>query len=236
MIVKREFFIGFRDVDVNSKMKNSSILNLFQNIACIHSIEIGRKFKGMASTWILTGYKVDIKKRPVYGQIVTASTWVKEMKNILAVREFEIRDEEGNVMVTAISNWAHMSNNKLSKIPEGSEESYGLEPDVTNYDVSKLTKIQEPENFKFEKSYNIDWNWIDVNHHLNNIYYMDIVDMVIPDDKKTEMCKSFEISYKKEVKYNEKIKVFYVEENDNCWIVVKSEDLSVVHTVIKLVY
>ena len=234
MIIKHDFFVGFRDVDINSKMKNSSILNLFQDVACIHSIEIGRKFKGLDSTWILTGYKVDIKRRPVYGQIVTVSTWVKEMKNIMAVREFEIRDSEGNVKVTAISNWAHMSNNRLTKIPDGNDEAYEIEPSIANYDETKLKRIQEPDKFVFEKEYKVDWNWIDVNYHMNNIYYMDIVDMLLHKQEKNSMCHSFEVSYKKEVKYGEKIRCFYSEENNSKLIVVKNEDLSVVHTVIKL--
>lgn len=234
MIAKHEFFIGFRDVDVNLKMKNSSILNMFQNIACIHSIEIGRKFKGLASTWILTGYKVNIKERPKYGQIVTASTWVRDMKNIMAVREFEIRDKDGNVMITAISNWAHMSNNRLTKIPEGNEEAYGLEPSKANYEEIRLKKLTEPESYELEKKYEVDWDWIDVNYHMNNIYYMDIVDRLIPEDSKTNMCNEFEISYKREVKYNDKIRCFYAVQGESRVIVIKNQDLSEIHTIVKL--
>ena len=234
MIVKHDFFVGFRDVDANSNMKNSAILNMFQNIACIHSIEIGRKFKGLASTWILTGYKVDIIKRPVYGEIVTASTWVREMKNIMATREFEIRDKDGNVMVTAISNWAHMSNNRLTKVPEGNEEAYGIEPSVANYEETRLKKIIEPEQYMLEREHTVNWDWIDVNYHMNNIYYMDIVDIIMPESCRNSLCNSFEITYKKEVKCGETLKCFYAEQDGSKWVVVKSADLSCVHTIIKL--
>lgn len=234
MVVKHDFFVGFRDVDINSKMKNSSILNVFQDIAGIHSIEIGRKFKGLDSTWILVGYKVNILRRPKYGDTITAYTWATEIKNIMAVREFEIRDKDNNLMVTAISNWAHMSNNKLSKVTEECVNAYEMEQGKTNYNESKLKKIQEPENYLFEKEYVADWDWIDVNHHMNNIYYLDIADMVMPDDMKNNMCNSFEVSYKKEVRYNEKMKCFFSEVDDSKIIVIKNEDLSAVNTVIKL--
>ena len=237
MVVSHDFLIGFRDVDVNSKMKNSAILDVFQNIAGIHSIEIGKKFKGMDSTWILTGYKVNIIKRPEYGDLITAYTWGTEIRSITAVREFEIKDKDGNVLITGISNWVHMSNNKFAKVTDETIEAYGLEPEKTNYHELKLKMIPVPKEYLFEKNYKVDWNWIDVNHHMNNIYYLDLADMVMPEELKTVPCNSFEVSYKKEVKYNENLKCFYSKTTDGSNVViVKNEDLSAVDTIIKLDY
>ncbi|MBP3707302.1 MAG: hypothetical protein J6J36_01670 [Clostridia bacterium] len=234
MVVSHEFLVGFRDVDVNSKMKNSAILNVFQEIAGFHSIEIGKKFESLDSTWILTGYKVNIIKRPVYGDIINVSTWGTEIKSITAVREFEIRNTSGELLVTAISNWAHMSNNKLAKVSEETIKAYGLEPEHTNYNELKLKKIMEPETYSIENEYVVDWNWIDVNRHMNNIYYMDLADMIMPEQYKLEACNCFEVSYKKEVKYKEKIKCQYTELEDSRVVMIKSEDLSKLCAIIKL--
>lgn len=234
MVVTQNFFVGFRDVDINSKMKNSSILNVFQEVAGIHSIEIGKKFNGLDSTWILTGYKVNIIKRPVYGDNIEVSTWGTEIKSVTAVREFEIKNSSGELLVTGISNWAHLSNNRLAKVPEETVKAYGLEPDHTNYNELKLKKISEPEKYSIEKEYMVDWNWIDVNRHMNNIYYMDLAEMIIPEEHKLDTCESFEVSYKKEVKYGEKVKFYYSDDNDSKIIVVKNEDLTDVCAIIKL--
>lgn len=234
MVVSHEFLVGFRDVDVNSKMKNSAILNVFQEIAGFHSIEIGKKFESLDSTWILTGYKVNIIKRPVYGDIIKVSTWGTEIKSITAVREFEIRNASGELLVMAISNWAHMSNNRLAKVSEETINAYGLEPEHTNYNELKLKKIMEPETYSIENEYVVDWNWIDVNRHMNNIYYMDLVDMIMPEQYKLEDCNCFEVSYKKEVKYKEKVKCQYTELEDSRVVMIKSEDLSNLCAIIKL--
>lgn len=234
MIVSHDFFVGFREVDINSKMKNSAILNIFQDIAGIHSIKIGKKFTGLDSTWILISYKVNIIKRPEYGDILTAYTWVTDMKNLISAREFEIRNQNGEIVVTAISNWAHMSNNKLTKITDETIKAYDVEPNKSNYNELKLKKLQLPEKFLNEKIYEIDWNWIDVNRHMNNIYYMDLVDMIALDKYKVQSCSSFEIMYKKEVKLGEKVRCFYTEQENLEFVVIKSEDLSVLHTIIKL--
>ena len=97
-----------------------------------------------------------------------------------------------------------------------------------------MKKLQLPEKFLNEKIYEIDWNWIDVNRHMNNIYYMDLVDMIALDKYKVQSCSSFEIMYKKEVKLGEKVRCFYTEQENLEFVVIKSEDLSVLHTVIKL--
>ena len=42
MIVSQKFYIGYRDVDSNLKMKNNAILDLFQEMAGIHGTMCGQ--------------------------------------------------------------------------------------------------------------------------------------------------------------------------------------------------
>lgn len=236
MIFKEQFYIGYRDVDANYKIKNSSILNIFQDIAGMHSNEATKKHKNLQSTWVLTGYKVNIIKNPKYGEKLNVDTWATEIKNIASSREFEIRNKQGELVITGISNWVHLNleTKKFEKVSQELADAYGLEPDKTNYDEPKLKKINEPEEYKYEKEFTVNWNWIDVNQHMSNIYYLDIVDMMLSDEDRKQEFSSFEVSYKKEIKYKDKVKCFYAEEEDSKIITIKSEDLSVVHAIVKL--
>ena len=56
MVVSKKFYIGYRDVDCNFKMKNSSILDLFQEIAGIHANKCGEGSKTSITAWVLTAY------------------------------------------------------------------------------------------------------------------------------------------------------------------------------------
>ena len=237
MVVSKKFYIGYRDVDCNFKMKNSSILGLFQEIAGIHANKCGEGNKDSNTAWVLTAYKVSIMKRPVYGETIDVITWGREIKGFTAVREFELRNETGELLVCAISNWAHIdiAERKLTKVTPELIEGYGLEPDHKNFEEMKIKKLEEPENYSNEREFYIDWNWLDVNMHMNNVHYVEIAEMMLPEEIKVKNDYSgIEIMYKKEIKYKEKIKCMYAETKDEYIVTIKNEDLSELHAIIKL--
>ena len=237
MVIKDTFYIGYRDIDTNLKIKNSAILNLFEDIAGIHANLVGEGLKESETTWLLTGYKVKILKRPEYGDKVEVHTWGTEIKSITASREFEVRSPSGELLIIGLSNWVHINlkSKKIEKVSEKIAQAYQIEPERTNFNEYKLKKLIQTEDFKYQKEYTIDWNWIDANNHMNNIFYLDLAEMVLPDElsKANAFC-SFEVMYKKEIKYKDKVKCVYSEEEGACTIVIKNEDLSEIHSIIKL--
>jgi len=238
MIVSQKFYIGYRDVDCELKMKNNAILDLFQEMAGIHGASCGQG-SGISNTaWVLTSYKVNILKRPVYGENIEAITWGREIKGITACREFELRNEKGELLVCANSNWAHVNveDKKLVKIDEEIAKRYEVELERTNFDELKIKKLIEPEKYLYQKEYVVDWDWIDCNHHMNNTYYTVVAEMTLPEEIKIKNEYSgLEIMYKKEIKYKEKIKCLYTETEDSYIVTIKSEDLSVLHAIVKLI-
>lgn len=237
MTVTDKFYIGYRDVDANLKIKNSAILNIFEDIAGMHANLIGEGIKQGETTWLLTGYKVKIFKRPEYGDKVCAETWGTEIKSITASREFEIRSESGELLIIGLSNWVHINikSKKIEKVSETIANAYQIEPEKTNFNETKLDKLKSPEAFEYEKEYTIDWNWIDANDHMNNIFYMDLADIVLPDEiSKENVFTSFEIMYKKEIKYKDKVKCLYTEAEEGSTIVLKNLENDEIHSIIKL--
>jgi len=237
MVVSQKFYIGYRDVDCNLKIKNSSILDLFQEMAGIHGSMCGQG-SGISNTaWVLTAYKVRILKKPVYGETIEAVTWGREIKGIVACREFELRNDGGELLVLATSNWAHVNieDKKLVKIDENIAKKYEVEPDKTNFDEMKLKKLVEPDNYEYVKEYDVDWDWIDCNHHMNNTYYAVAAEMTLPEEIKIKNEYSgLEIMCKKEIKYKDKIKCLYKETEDAYVVTIKNEDLSELHAIVKL--
>lgn len=75
---------------------------------------------------------------------------------------------------------------------------------------------------------------IDTNNHVHNSNYLEIANELLPEDiyENTEF-KDIEIMYKHEAVYGDKTKSFYYNENNIHYIVIKSEDLSKIHCIIK---
>ena len=237
MIVEDKFYVGYRDVDTNLKIKNSAILNFFEDIAGMHAAKAGEGATKTGTTWLLIGYKVKVFKRPVHGEKVNVLTWGTEIKGITAAREFEIRSIDTNeLLITGLSNWAHINvkSKKLERVSDELAAAYERE-DRTNFNETRLKKLVEPKSFEYEKEQYIDWNWIDANNHMNNIFYMDLVDIVIPDEMtKNNEFNYFEIMYKKEIKYKDTVRCLYSEDDECCTITIKSKDTDELHSIIKL--
>lgn len=236
MIVSKEFRVGFLDINKDLKIKNSAILSLFGEMAGVHSEQIGDGFGSSDFRWLLTSYKVNIIKRPNHGDDVTVITWSSDYKPAIAAREFELRDKEGNLLVTGLSNWVlvDFSTKRLAKITHDYMDRYETEFDRSNYESSRLAKLSEPADYSACHEVLIDWKWMDMNNHMNNTYYPEIAEHFLPEDVKNKISDcDFEILYKKEIPENTKVKCLYAETEDAYIVSFKSEDLSVLHSIVK---
>lgn len=237
MVFEEKFFVGYRDIDKSCNIKNSSILNIFEDIAGLHARTVGEGLYQADTTWFVTGYKVKILKRPKYSEHVKVLTWGTEIKNVSASREFEIRNEKNELLVIGLSNWAHINTKtkELEKVSDELIEGYQLEKTRTNFNEFKIKRINTIGNELCRKEFFIDWNWIDTNDHLNNIFYLDIAEMALPDElMKNNDFSSFEIIYKKEVKYKDIIQSIVVCNGNDYFVTLQNKENGEIHAIIKL--
>lgn len=237
MVFKENFYVGYSDINKDCELTNVSLLKFFENIACMHASSANDGYYDTDSNWFLTAYHVEIKQRPKYEDRITLHTWSRDFKGIQACREFEFLDPEGNLLGYAISNWAriNMKTMRLERITEDLAEAYGNEPDKTNFSSLWIEKLKEPESFDFEKEFTIGRNYIDTNNHMNNVYYMELAKMLLPDQiYELPECKSFEINYKKQIPYGMVIKCLFTEIDQAYYITIKNFEKTETHAIIKL--
>lgn len=238
MKVTRNFRVRFLDIDSDLKMKNSAILNVFGEMAGVHSEKVGVGFAGNDLHWLLTAYKVNIIERPSHGDDITVTTWSADYNSAIAAREFEMRNKEGKLIVTAMSNWVLVNYNTmcLERITPEYMEVYGQFNNYSNFDSTRLKRLAEPKEYIASEDFFIDWKWMDMNHHMNNTFYPEIAEHFLPEDVKSKLsgC-DFEVYYKKEISENSNIKCLYGETEEAYIISFKSEDLSVLHAVVKYI-
>lgn len=235
MTVTNRFFIGHRYTDKTMTMKNSSILTLFEDIAGMHSNAAGEDYRSSPSRWLLTAYHIKIISKPVYGDEVDITTWSTDLKNITAAREFEVRNKNGDLLIYALSNWAHYNivEKKFEKVSDDLICAYASEPERTNFESSRIKKLVVPQEFSFVSDMEIPTYWIDVNNHLNNAHYLDMAAKFLSDKTDIEHnIDEIEIMYKHEILPGEKIKCLFSESEKEYTVVYKNEDLSDIHAVL----
>lgn len=240
MFVEHEFYIGLSDVNLNKELVNTYLLRHLEDIAGMHSELAGYGFSDIEKTrrsWVLLAWKVEIKKRPLINDTLKVKTWSRCIEKIYAYRDFEIRDQYDNIVAIASSKWLFIDIDaeKFIKIPEEVTLAYKQEP-IQVFEEKDLGKLKEPTASDINKiEFKITRNMIDINKHLHNTYYLDIAREVFPEEiALSKEFNNFEIMYKKEIKLGEIVKAIYIREDDFHYVVIKSKDESILHSIIKL--
>lgn len=241
MIVEHNFFVGARDINSFKELTNTALLSYLEDIACIHSEMAGYGITNMFTinrTWILLSWKIKVIKRPKFADNLKVKTWSRLIDKFYAYRDFEVYDENNNLLAIATSKWVFIDieKGKIIKISEEVSGAYNQE-NISVFENGDLEKLQEPENYINKIDYKITKNMIDINKHLHNTYYMDLAKEVLPDEISfSNEIDEFEIMYKHEIKLGETVKVMYSKVDNDYFVVIKNMEENKTHAIIKLKY
>jgi len=210
ILFKKQYQVDLRDVDFTKRLKLSSLFTYFQDTANHAATSLGlgiEKLRNDGLTWILIRIRVEINRIPSLNEKITIETWPQPPSRLEFERDFLVKDENGNVLIKAISNWIIMDihNRKLKRT-----ESLGIHyPEVIEERALKdypLKKLKDIENLEpvYEKV--IGYSDIDINGHLNNSKYMDyIMDCYPVESHLLYDVKMIEVNFINEALPNEKI-------------------------------
>ena len=240
MIVEQDYRIKLSEIGKENKITNKAILGDLEDIGGIHSNIAGYGILDIPQTklsWVLLDWKLKIIIRPKYSEKIKIKTWSKNAIKFYTYRDFEVYDENGQVIAIATSKWVllDIDKGKIVKISDEVLNKYEPELEKSVFDISEIEKLQEPENYISEVEYTVKKSDIDVNNHMHNLNYLELANEALPEDVYNEQeLNNVRINYKKEIKLGETVKCKYSFENNTHIIVIKSKDEKVIHAIIKL--
>jgi medium-chain acyl-[acyl-carrier-protein] hydrolase len=103
----KEFEIGSFQVNPDGRLKLASLADLLQEIAWRHadSADFGRNLVESRLMWALSRMDIRVERFPKWGETVSIFTGGKGADKLFAFREFMVWDQEGKVLVRAMSSW-----------------------------------------------------------------------------------------------------------------------------------
>ncbi len=239
MKVEYDFFVGYKDIEKDLKIKNPAMLTFFENMAGMHANMVDDGLRATLetahATWLLVSWNVNVLRRPEYGETVRASTWVCETKRVYSHREFELRSADGELLVVAASKWIHVDVEKGAPVRCEKElaDRYGS-LEETNFGTEWEVKIPEPEAEEFTLEKQIEEEWIDMNYHMNNTHYLVLAKQALPEDMKhLANSDNFQVLYRKEIKLGDRVKCYVSTKEKGAFVTVKSQDEATLHAIIK---
>ena len=218
MFFSEEITLSTLICDEDDRLTLWGLARLFQDAAEDHSDTLGVGYWGLKTlgkAWILTRVYYNVLRLPIAGERLTLKTWAKKDNGLIAPRDYQLIDAQGNICAASASNWVVLNteNRRVSRLGDVIKPYEPEDVDATK--VGKFDKMIVDDDLAFVKEIDIPYSAIDHTRHVNNAEYMkwicDSIDEICTmrtDNHRHEIAE-FDINYQKETKYGDpEVKLF----------------------------
>lgn len=240
MIIENEYTVKLSEIGKDNKATNKAILSYLEDAGGLHSNKAGYGVYEIPQThlsWVLLEWRLQVIRRPKYTEKIKVLTWSRGSIKFYSFRDFEVYDEQGNLIIIASSKWVLIDilKGKMIRIEPELLQKYQPESNKKVFENEEFEKIKEPEKYECETEYTVRRSDIDVNNHMHNLNYIELANEALPDEVyRGALFKDVKITYKKEIKLGETVKCKYAFRDDKHVVVVKSQDEKVLHAIIEM--
>ncbi|MDL2248481.1 hypothetical protein LJB89_02160 [Tyzzerella sp. OttesenSCG-928-J15] len=201
-----EFFNKNYDIDymfINEDLTSSfiTIASKTQETSLLHSLKCGYPMEWFVKEqcgFVLTGWNCEILSYPKWAETINIATWPTKFQNMLAHRSFLGRNMDGETIFKTDSDWVLMSlkDKKPLRIPQEMYDRYAPTGEPV---IGEKIRIPQCDDYDFiaRQDILVTRQYIDSNHHVNNISYIVWAMDIIPADYYSQ-CEPAKIM----VKYN----------------------------------
>ena len=213
---EKEYYLRASDFDKFNHIKPSAVLDLFQDAAGQHAVEIGVGFDDMIKRsylWVLTKIKFKVITQPSIYQKVIVKTWPLEPNRLYYRREYCIENESGDKLIAGSSEWVviHSEKRRFLSVPDLYPFTDGFHQEIM-FD-EKIGKVSDFEATGSPRIVNAGFSELDVNNHVNNTKYANyVLDAINPSE--SDELDVFQIDYRKEVLQGTELNVYYTKQDN----------------------
>lgn len=211
MVFTEDFTLSTLICDEDDRLTLWGLARLFQDVAGDHSDMHGVGFEGLKplhKAWVLTHVYYNVLRFPSAGEKLTLKTWPKPDNGLIAPRDYQLVDAEGNVCASSASNWVilDMDKRRVCRLYDIIKEFEMETMNATKYE--NLSKITMPDSLELLKKIDVPYSALDHTRHVNNAEYLKWICDSIPSICKPRSTgrpeiREFEINYIKETKYGD---------------------------------
>ena len=207
---EEKYRVRFHDTDSKEILSASGTFKYIQEAAMCQLNSQKPTYTDLVNqgkAYLLSAIRVEMYY-PIYAcENIIARSWACPSKGVSFVRSYEI-ERDGEIVCEATSSWALISiaDKKLIKVDDA---------DTSNYSTDEPIKTEHPLRIRIPSAlpmslmgeYTVKYADIDINGHMNNTNYADMLCNYIPEMSSLRI-KSVCINYSTEAKLDETLKVY----------------------------
>ena len=165
------------DTDASFYLKPAAFMDMAQEIAYWAAQELGFGYDDLHVhhvAWVLSRMHFHFENPPKWRDNVTLYTWHKGADGLFYLRDFFLRDSEGNRLVTCTSSWVVIDERTRRLVrPEELQDKLST-GDVDDAIAERAPKVAMPRGAEPESAgeHTVVYSDVDIIGHTNNARYM----------------------------------------------------------------
>ena len=207
-----------KDINIYRRLKTSRLFEMAQECSISHTEEIGM---GRAKTldkgllWVVTQQYMRVRRMPEYDEEVTLNTWPGNTMHVLFPRYYSLLGKNGEQLVAGSALWALMDY-ETRKVIFPEKHGIVIEGEDNGMSVA-LPKVVKKEETDHQKAYTVPFSVCDMNGHMNNARYFDLLEDSVSFVREKKQITSAMVNYTMEIRYDETMTISWAEKNNHCY-------------------
>jgi len=210
--------VKYHEMTPNGILKPSALMQYLEDIAAKNADTLDFGYDAITSNnfgWFLLKYTMEFQDYPQNKYELIVETEPRGANKLFAYRDFYIKDKNGNQLGKVCSTWGLIdlaTKSMLSPAEVFAGKMLSFEKKETDLKYNKIPAISEVSN---EKTFEVRFDDIDVNRHVNNATYIVWAFEALPVEfMENKKLQRLDINFKKEMKYGASV-VSQVSISDN---------------------
>ena len=202
--------IRYSEMDCDLVLKPSAMLQFLQDLASDNAENLGFGYSYIIKhnlAWFLLKYHLEFEDYPEGIYDLTIKTEPRGYNKIFAFRDFYISHGDKQIG-RATSTWAlvDLASKSMANASEIlADNKYMIQHEKRENDLV-YGKIKLPEKFDTEKIYEVRFDDLDVNRHVNNANYIAwALEPLNFEFRRANKLKTVDMLFKKEITYGSKV-------------------------------
>ena len=219
-----KFRVRFSECDSAGKLTFPALVNFFQDVACDHYLDAGYgtfRVRGMGYYWVLLSWDIEIESLPLADTTVEVITYVNRNTKNFAVRSFEMKDEAGNILTRATSNWVicDVKTDHMTTVPQELIDAITIDAYAPLPRMPLTIHIGELPQTPITV-FPVTRKHLDLNGHINNVNY---IRFLLDELDRTRSVRRLQICYLAASHEGEHLSIFRREEDGSFAFRTKNE-------------
>lgn len=219
--LEKDYEISIAETDCSHRIKPVSLLNIMQDLAEKSISTVDKRYSceellKRGYGWFLIRYRIEFENSYKNIKSIKVKTESRGCQKSTFYRDFEVIDNAtGKTILRAMSSWfiVNLKEKSIINIEKEYPEFLQFTPRLNDVNLNRLKPVTE---FDREKSFEIRYDDLDINNHVNNTVYITwALETLDYEFRNSHQIKAIDIYYKRDVSFGTPIKSGIKFENES---------------------